>query len=156
MDIREISATETRPLRGEVLRPGQPAENLVYPGDDAPGSFHAGAFLDGTLVGIASVFPEPMPLVPDADIDPNNAFRLRGMATRADLQGRGIGRATLQRCIEHVRASGADLLWCNARTSALGFYAPFGFAPIGDAFEIEDIGPHVVMWADVRDPHEGT
>lgn len=158
MDIRPISAAETRTLRGTVLRPGQPPENLVYPGDTAAGSFHAGAFLDGALVGIASVFPEPMPRAPAPPAssaqapDPDNAFRLRGMATRPDLQGQGIGRATLRRCIDHVRNSGADVLWCNARTSALPFYAPFGFQTLGDEFDIEGIGPHFVMWTDVRTP----
>lgn len=153
MDIRPISAAETRPLRGSVLRPGQPPENLVYPGDDAPGSFHAGAFVDGELVGVASVFPEPMPAAfrPDrSDLDGGNAYRLRGMATRPDLQGRGIGKAALLRCIEHVRKAGADVLWCNARTPALGFYRPLGFTPVGDEFEIEGIGPHYVMWLDVQ------
>ena len=157
MDVRLISAAETRPLRGTVLRPGQPPANLIYPGDDAPDSFHAGAFVDGELVGIATVYPEPMPRAPDASdeaaqaLDPDNAFRLRGMATRPDLQGQGIGRATLQRCIDYVRDAGADVLWCNARTTALPFYAPFGFQTLGDEFEIEGIGPHYVMWTDVRE-----
>lgn len=156
IDVRPISAAATRPLRSEILRPGQPPERLVYPGDDAPGSFHAGAFVGGTLVGIATVYPEPMPLTPDPAagsgraVDASNAFRLRGMATRADLQGQGIGRITLRRCIEHVRDSGAEVLWCNARSGALGFYTGFGFATVGEEFEIEGIGPHFVMWTDVR------
>ncbi len=157
MDIRPISAADTRPLRSAVLRPGQPPESLVYPGDDAPGSFHAGAFLDGEVVGIATVYPEPMPLAPDPSagsgqaVDASTAFRLRGMATRADLQGQGIGRITLLRCIEHVRDHGADVLWCNARTGALSFYTGLGFETLGDEFEIAGIGPHFVMWADVRE-----
>jgi GNAT superfamily N-acetyltransferase len=155
MTVRPITAAETRPLRGDILRPGQPPEDLVYPGDDAPGSFHAGAFADGTLVGIATVYPEPMPRPPEglpraADLDPANAFRLRGMATRAGLQGHGIGRAVLGRCIEHVRASGAEVLWCNARVGALGFYHRLGFHTVGDEFDIAGIGPHYVMWKGVR------
>jgi ribosomal protein S18 acetylase RimI-like enzyme len=150
MTVRPISAAETRPLRGEVLRPGQPPASLVYPGDDAPDSFHAGAFVDGALVGIATVYPEPMPLDPAAGFDADRAFRLRGMATRPDLQGRGLGRAVLTHCIEHVRAAGAEVLWCNARLGALGFYRRLGFQTIGDEFEIAGIGPHFVMWKDVR------
>ena len=150
MDVRPITPAETRPLRSEILRPGQPPESLVYPGDDAPGSFHAGAFVDGALVGIATVYPEPMPAAPDADLDPSSAFRLRGMATRTGLQGRGIGRAVLARCIDHVRDSGADVLWCNARVGALGFYERLGFETLGDEFDIAGIGPHFVMWKDVR------
>lgn len=145
MQIRPISAAETRPLRADILRPGQPPESLVYPGDDAPDSFHAGAFLGGVLVGIASVYPEPLPIdLPD--LAPNSAFRLRGMATRPELQGQGLGRAVLEGCLTHVRDAGAEVLWCNARTGALGFYRRLGFETVGDKFEIEGIGPHYVMW----------
>lgn len=148
MDVRPVAAAETRPLRSEVLRPGQPPADLVYPGDDV--GFHAGAYVDGGLVGIATVYPEPMPLDPEAGLDPQNAFRLRGMATRAGLQGRGIGRAVLGRCIEHVREADADVLWCNARVGALGFYERLGFRTLGDEFDIAGIGAHYVMWKDVR------
>ena len=150
MDVRPITAEQTRPLRGEILRPGQPPEALVYYGDTGPGTFHAGAFEDGELVGTATVHPEPMPVAPEADVDVTNAFRLRGMATKQHLQGRGYGRAVLERCIEHVRASGAEVLWCNARTGARGFYERLGFETVGDEFEIEGIGPHYVMWKAVR------
>ena len=153
MDIRALTAAQTRPLRGDVLRPGQPAPNLVYDGDDAPGHFHAGAILDGDVVGVATVYPEPLPTnieLDNAELDANNAFRLRGMATRPDLQGQGVGRAVLTRCITHVRDYGADILWCNARSSALGFYLGLGFATVGDEFDIAGIGPHFVMWKDVR------
>lgn len=155
MLIRPITAAETRPLRSEILRPGQPPEALTYPGDDVPGSFHAGAFLGSTLVGIATVYPEPMPSdlgssLPDATLDPFNAFRLRGMATRADVQSQGIGRAVLLRCIEHVRERGAEVLWCNARIGALGFYRGLGFETLGEEFKVEGIGPHFVMWKAMR------
>lgn len=150
MDVRPITAEQTRPLRAEILRPGQDPESLVYPGDDVPGSFHAGAFERGALVGIATVYPEPMPVQPDAAVGADNAFRLRGMATKRHLQGRGLGRAVLERCIEHVRESGAEVLWCNARVGALGFYRRLGFETVGDEFEIEGIGPHFVMWLRVR------
>lgn len=158
MDVRPITPEQTRPLRAEILRPGQDPETLVLYGDDIPGSFHAGAFEGGALVCTATVYPEPMPVAPGADpgpgprpaLDPSNAFRLRGMATKQHLQGRGYGRAVLERCIEHVRASGAEVLWCNARTGALGFYQRLGFETVGDEFEIEGIGPHFVMWKAVR------
>lgn len=155
MTVCSLTAADVRPLRSEVLRPGQPPDSLVYPGDDAPGSLHAGTLVDGEIVGIATVYPEPMPpesaaALPDVDFDPSNAFRLRGMATRATFQGSGLGRAVLTRCIEHVREAGADVLWCNARIGALGFYERLGFSTVGDEFDIAGIGPHYVMWKDVR------
>lgn len=150
MDVRPITPAETRPLRAEILRPGQDPKTLTLYGDDVPGSFHAGAFEHGALVSVATVYAEPMPAAPGPGLDPSNAFRLRGMATKAHLQGRGYGRAVLERCIEHVRESGAEILWCNARVGALGFYRRLGFETVGDEFEIEGIGPHYVMWKAVR------
>ena len=44
-----------------------------------------------------------------------------------------------------LRARGGDLLWCNARVVALGFYERLGFVAEGPEFEIVPIGPHFVM-----------
>jgi len=44
-----------------------------------------------------------------------------------------------------VRTADGDLLWCNARTSASGFYTRLGFAVVGEAFELPGIGPHHLM-----------
>ena len=54
--IRQISADEMRPLRHEILRPGQTYEETLYPGDDAADTVHLGAFDGGRLVGIASLY----------------------------------------------------------------------------------------------------
>ena len=35
--------------------------------------------------------------------------------------------------------------WCNARTSAAGYYEKIGFVIASDEFELPDIGPHVLM-----------
>ncbi len=37
-----ISAADCRPLRMNILRPGQPAKNSFYPGDELDTSFHFG------------------------------------------------------------------------------------------------------------------
>jgi GNAT superfamily N-acetyltransferase len=154
--IRPITAAETRPLRAEVLRPGQRPDTLVYPGDDDPDALHVGAFdlgPDGMarLVGIATVHPEPPPEahrgpIPEDAYDYGAAFRLRGMATLPGVRGAGHGRALLDACFEHVRDRAGAYLWCNARLVAVGFYERMGLVPVGDEFEIEGIGPHYVMW----------
>ena len=145
MDVRSISAAETRGLRSFVLRPGQPPESLVYHGDELSASFHAGGYIDGQLVGIATVYPEPMP-DPPADLADAETYRLRGMATHPSFQGRGVGREVLGLCLAHIREQGGEVLWCNARVGAQGFYERLGFETIGEPFEIEGIGPHYVMW----------
>jgi GNAT superfamily N-acetyltransferase len=139
-DVRPISASLVRSLRHSVLRPFEPPEKIVYFGDEAPDTLHAGAFVGGSLVGIASVCREPMPG------SQNGAeWRLRGMATVPALRGQGLGRALLEACFAHIREHGGQLLWCNARVAAMGFYDRMGFVAQGQEFEIVPIGPHYVM-----------
>lgn len=140
VDVRTVTATETRPLRHLVLRPGQPAESTIYPGDDDPDTRHFAAFVGGQLVGIASLYREARP---GADIVPG--WRLRGMATSGEARGKGVGRALLAACLEHVAAHGGGEVWCNARAGALGFYSAAGFHVEGEEFEIPGIGLHRVM-----------
>lgn len=140
-DIRPITADQTRLLRHQVLRPRQRPEELVYPGDDEPGSLHVGYFVDGTLVGIASVVRRPMPGEADA-----SAWQLRGMAVLPEFRGSGAGAAMLRLCISHVARNQGKILWCNARTPAVGFYRRLGFNINGEEFQVPVSGPHFVMW----------
>ncbi len=146
VEVREVPASETRPLRHLVLRPGQPPESTIYPGDDDTDTRHYAAFFDGHLVGIASLYREARP---GSEIVPG--WRLRGMATSGEARGRGVGRALLSACLEHVAAEGGGEVWCNARAEALGFYAAAGFEVAGDEFEIPGIGPHRVMRRDIAE-----
>lgn len=135
-----VPPATVRPLRGEVLRPGQPAEQLAFAGDEEPETLHAAVLLDGDVVGIATVMREPCPRIERA-----HAWRLRGMATRPDVRGRGIGAALLGRCEAHVRDQGGRLLWCNARVGACRFYERAGYTVAGERFELPQIGPHYLM-----------
>jgi GNAT superfamily N-acetyltransferase len=135
--LRPITVAEARPLRQAVLRPGRPPESTVYPGDEAPGAWHVGAYEDGDLRGIASVYCE----APAGEADPC-AYRLRGMAVLPAYQGRGYGRALVQACVRHVLAHGGQTLWCDGRVSALGFYQALGFRPVGAVFDLPFSGPH--------------
>lgn len=138
-----ITAEDARPIRHRVLRPGQPADRLIYPGDDEPTTLHLGVRTPaGELVSVASFYNEPMPGT-DAD-----AIRLRGMATLPKHRSQGHGRRLIETALaELIRADTEQptSLWCNARTSASGYYERLGFIQHGDLFEIPDIGPHAVM-----------
>jgi GNAT superfamily N-acetyltransferase len=139
--IERVDAAAVRPLRSEVLRPGVPAEALVYEGDATEDALHLAACdARGGIHGIASLCREPAP--GHADVA---AWRLRGMATRPELRGQGVGRRLLLGCFRHVRAAGGGLLWCNARCVALGFYQRLGLRTEGAQFDIPGIGPHYVM-----------
>lgn len=140
MRTTRIPARATWPLRQLVLRPGRPVEDCDFPHDTDASTIHLGAWADDALVGIASVYAEACAQLPAA-----KPFRLRGMAVHPERQGQGVGALLVHEALEAVRAEGGDLLWCNARTSASGFYSGLGFAVEGEAFELPGIGPHHLM-----------
>ena len=139
VEVRPISAADTRPLRQRVLRPHQSADELVFGGDDHPDALHVGAFHDGHLLGIASVAPAPAPGTGAP------AWQLRGMAVLPGAQGQGVGRQILDAVVRHLRAHRATMLWCNGRTPALGFYTRLGFTAVGTEFVAPHSGPHFVL-----------
>jgi ribosomal protein S18 acetylase RimI-like enzyme len=125
-------------LQWRVLRSGPPPQEFPA---DPPGAFSVAAFdaADG-VIGAATFLPEASP-----DVALPDQWRLRGMATDPALQGQRIGAAVLERGMAEVAARGGRSIWCNARSSALGFYRRAGFATIGEEFVIADLGiPHVL------------
>lgn len=137
LEIRRISTEETYPLRLKVLRPGGTLSDAMFAEDGI--STHFGAFLNGALVGIASIVPQNL----EGEARP--AWRLRGMATNESVRGRGVGAQLLAGCLDFARSQSAQYLWCNARTEASGFYLKQGFAILSDEFDIPTVGPHYVM-----------
>jgi GNAT superfamily N-acetyltransferase len=122
-----------RPLRAAVLRPGQPPEAVVWPGDDDPRAGHYVVRRGGRVLAIGSAVPEAP------------GWRVRGMATDPAARGRGLGGEILQALVAHARAHGAELIWANARLPAVGLYERAGFRPEGGVFDVEGIGPHQRM-----------
>lgn len=144
--MRRVDAVIVRPLRHHVLRPGADPAESVYPGDGLPSTVHFGAFDDGTLVGTATIFPEPLQSRP--------AWRLRGMAVDEPVRNQGVGSALLAEVLDHVRRSDVDRIWCNARTVALSFYAGHGFVVVGGEFLSGSGVPHYLALLEV-DAGEG-
>lgn len=140
MRTYRITSVETRAIRHAVLRPNGPAAGTIFPGDDEPGTFHAGLYDGDRLVAVASVYH----VVPPGEED-RNAWRLRGMAVLPKFQNRGYGKKLLQACIVYVKGAGGSQLWCNARSGAKNFYQSAGFQAEGDIFELPQIGPHYFM-----------
>lgn len=149
VEIRAITAADTLPLRMAVLRPNRPASASLFPGDDAPSTRHLGAVQAGKIFGIASLFRAGM-----EDFPGRPAIQLRGMVTAPEFRGAGLGRALVFVCIDFARDNGAEILWCNARTSALGFYQKVNFEIVGGEFEIPDVGPHfrMLVWVQRSKP----
>ncbi len=141
LTVHPITAAQAWPLRQSVLRPGRPLAAAQFPGDDVPTTRHFGAFQGDQLVGIASLFLADMPEHPGV-----SALQLRGMATAPAIRGVGYGRALVAACVAFTLASGKQLIWCNARTSAVDFYRKLGWEILGEEFDVPDVGPHFRMW----------
>ncbi|MDB2447062.1 GNAT family N-acetyltransferase [bacterium] len=145
--LKRITASDTRELRRKILRPHQRPEDIVYPNDDCTTTFHVGFFEAGCLQGVASTYEESTPKL--GYTSTGKQYRLRGMAVDKHLQGQGIGSKLIKESISLIKKENASTLWCNARTSALGFYRKLGFETTGDEFEIEGIGPHYIMFINI-------
>jgi GNAT superfamily N-acetyltransferase len=140
MRTTAVEARIVRPLRGQVLRPGQPADQLVFPGDEAAETLHVAVIEGGWVLGVGSVMRDAHPRDPQ-----HGDWRIRGMASHPEARGRGIGAALLARCETHVREHGGSRLWCNARSAARSFYERGGLEVEGDEFDIPSIGAHYLM-----------
>ena len=141
MEIKKITAFETIMVRHPVLRPGRPIESCHFDGDDLATTSHFGLFFEGHLVGIISSFEAKNNLFSE-----ENQFQIRGMAVLEQFQKKGFGEALLNYCENEIRMTNGDLIWFNARETALGFYKKSKYEIIGDPFEIPDVGPHYVLF----------
>lgn len=144
--VRRAQVEEIFPLRHAVLRPGRAVSYSVYSEDTD--AVHIGAWDDGTLVGCATVFPDPWP-GPSPAAEPR-AWRLRGMAVDPDWQGKGVGGQVLAVAVQAAREAGAPLLWANGRTSAIAFYQRHGWVIAAEEFIAADTAlPHFPITLDL-------
>ena len=70
--------------------------------------------------------------------------RLRQMAVKTGLQGKGLGRVLMQFAENLARDRGHTLMVMHARKTAVGFYEKLGYKTKGKEFE-EVTLPHLVM-----------
>ena len=142
MTIEEPDAETTYPLWRDVLREGRPVPRLT----DPDGTFHLAARSSGRLIGVVRFSPAPCPWRPEA----RAPWQLRGMASDPAVRGSGAGRAMVDDGLARIAARGGDLVWCDARTTAAGFYERMGFTVVTEEFDKPGIGPHVGMVIEVR------
>ena len=90
--------------------------------DEDLNGIHFGAFTDNKLVAVVSLFQK------------EDDFQFRKFAVDADYQGKGIGNTLLTYITDFAKAEGGKRLWCNARSTATGFYLKNGFSHTGESF----------------------
>jgi ribosomal protein S18 acetylase RimI-like enzyme len=143
--IRFIPVEETLAIRNNILRGGKlNLDECRFPGDEAEGAFHLGYFDNDKLVCIATFH------LKNYGGYTGKGYQLRGMATLEAYRRRGIGNQVVNFAIVYLRGQKANCIWCNARTSALKFYADLGFEIISDEFDVPVIGLHRVLYLKIQ------
>lgn len=140
MQIIEITAGETLRLRRNILRPGLELEQCNYPGDADSSTHHLGCYLNKQLVGIVSIYERS-----NFELQSGCGYQIRAMATSETVRGQGLGFSLLKAAEELAFKSGANYLWANARSSAIGFYKKAGYDIGDDEFQIEGVGAHFLI-----------
>ncbi|OOG78715.1 GNAT family N-acetyltransferase [Flavobacterium sp. A45] len=144
-NIKKITDLETYSVRNTVLRKGKPIETCRFDGDDLPSTRHFGYYRNDDLVGIISLFK-----VNSNSFASDEQYQIRGMAVVELHQKKGIGELLVRYCEVYCKKLQSDLIWFNARTAAVGFYEKLGYAKVGTAFEIKDVGEHYLMAKSIR------
>lgn len=126
MIVTELTAAEVRPLRRTVLRAGMETQDVAWPEDDLPGTFHLGVLDGDEVLAVSTWIPRAYDGLP--------AVQIRGMATTTARQGAGLGARLLDAGCARVVAAGLAVVWANARDVALAFYERNGFTALGDGW----------------------
>ena len=139
--VKNITAEATIIIRHQVLRIGQPMESCWFDGDLLDSTIHIGLQLDNIVVGVISAYNKKTDLFTE-----NNQYQIRGMAVLIDHQKKGFGEKLIDFAENELKLLTCNLIWFNARTSAIGFYQKMNYTQIGTPFNIEKVGEHVVMF----------
>ena len=143
--IQKITSTETYPVRHIVLRAGKPIESCQFDGDELVSSHHFGYYLNNQIIGVISLFA-----IDNDHLAAEKSFQIRGMAVLPSFQKQGIGEALVKEAEKFCTTQKADLIWFNARNSAVGFYQKMGYEIVGSEFEIKEVGPHFLMFKKIK------
>lgn len=137
MKTRKISAADTYELRQKVLRPFHSLLDCHFPKDEE--SVHFGVFDGDKIISIVTAHPENSPLFQEP-----MQWRIRGMATDPEYQGKGAGTLALKALLNWGKD--IPLFWCNARVGAIPFYLKHKYQIASELFDIPGVGPHKIMW----------
>lgn len=141
ISIKKINYLDTFPVRSAVLRQGKPIEMCSFIGDDAVDTTHFGLFIENNIIGVASVFTSN-----NENFDNKTQLQLRGMAILKEYQNMGYGKLLIEEIFNFIESTQVELLWFNARETAVPFYEKLGCIKKGTSYEIPEIGTHFLMY----------
>ena len=144
VNISKVDADKVRALRHSELRKGQDFSTTSYLKDYKADTFHMACIVDEKIVTCATFYPEK-----SINIKSDNAYRLRGMATDSNFQRKGYATSLMNESFKELKKRDCNMVWCNARLVAVGFYKSSGFKITGELFDIAEIGPHYYMYKEI-------
>jgi predicted GNAT family N-acyltransferase len=146
MTFKILPTADIRKLRHEVLWPHKTSfEECVIDPDEIETTFHMGAIEDNVVVGTSTFLIDI-----NAKFETNSQYRLRAMATSPSVRGKQVGRQIIEASIEKLKKMNIDLLWCDARLEATGFYEKLGLQMKGEIYDVPNIGPHKLMYIELK------
>ncbi|MFZ4784934.1 MAG: GNAT family N-acetyltransferase [Flavobacteriales bacterium] len=141
-EVIQIHPHLARPLRHKVLWPHIAFEEECNIDIDLREDAIHLATVDGErIVSVGSLFQMDSP-----KIDFSKQYRLRAMATDPAYRGQHAGKVLVEKAFDILREKGVDVLWCDAREVAVGFYESLGFVKLPEKYDIPKIGPHYFMY----------
>ncbi|RYD94355.1 MAG: GNAT family N-acetyltransferase [Sphingobacteriales bacterium] len=120
LTIEQIRHELTWRMRHKVLYPDKTLAEMAME-EDLQG-IHFGAFGEKYLLAVVSLFQN------------GTDYQFRKLAVDPDHQKQGIGSKLLQYITDYAKAEGGTRIWCNARLTAIDFYAAHGFTRTGNFF----------------------
>lgn len=139
--VKIIPKELTYTIRQKVLRKGKPIESCYFEGDSNESTFHFGIYIEDKLAGIATLLESKNDFLND-----NIQYQLRGMAILEEYQNKNAGTQLLKKIEKFCTLKGKEIIWFNARKTALEFYTKLGYEVLGKEFEIENVGTHFLMF----------
>lgn len=118
-------------LRDEILRKPLGLSFTSHDLEKDKDDILIGAFDDGRIMGCCILTPETQ-----------SNIRLRQMAVRNNLQGKGLGNQILRFAEIVATAKGYKILSMHARDTAIGFYQKQGYRVVGEGFTEVTIPHH--------------
>jgi len=121
IQIEQIFPSLTWRIRQQAMYPEKEIADMEL-ADDFEGT-HFGLYLNHELTAVVSLFVK------------SETAQFRKMAVLPAQQGNGLGKLLLQHLIVYGKQQTIKLLWCNARVSAIDFYAKIGFVTEGEPYQ---------------------
>ena len=144
LTVEIVSTSELQELRQLVLWPHLTVEECIIEPDEIDSTYQIVVKDEGNVVCCGTFLVETK-----AQFNFANQYRLRAMGTHPDYRKKGLGKLLIDFAKEQLKQNGVELIWCDARIVATGFYQKQGFKIIGEQYEVPVIGPHYLMYIEL-------